>query len=170
MSISTLNDIKKGKVLDIDNQPCLVVEANFVRMQQRKPVMQTKLKNLITGKVVEINFHPGDRLEEADLTRRKAGYLYADTEQVYFMNNQDFEQFGVSLEQLGDQIKYLKEGLEVDAMYYNGAPVSVAVPPKVELKVTSTIEGARGDTAQGKVLKPATLETGLEIGVPLFIH
>lgn len=170
MAISTLNDIKKGKVLDIESQPCLVVEANFVRMQQRKPVMQTKLKNLITGKVLEINFHPGDRVEEADLAHRKASFLYSADNHAYFMDGESFEQFGINLEQLGDQSKYLKESMEVDALYYNGDPVSVAIPAKVDLKVITTIEGARGDTAQGKVLKPATLETGLEVSVPIFIH
>jgi elongation factor P len=169
MSIAALNDIKKGKVLDIDSQPCLVVEANFVRMQQRKPVMQTKLKNLINGKVSEINFHPGDRVEEADLARQRASFLYADETQANFMNAQTFDQFGVERDRLGDAIKYLKEGIEVEALYYNGEAVSVDIPGKVELKVVTTIDGARGDTAQGKVTKPATLETGLEVSVPLFI-
>ncbi|MFA5358691.1 MAG: elongation factor P [Patescibacteria group bacterium] len=169
MAISSLNDIKKGKVLDIDNQPYLVVEANFVRMQQRKPVMQTKLKSLITNKVIENNFHPGDRVEEADLTHRRSGYLYSDPDHAYFMNNETYEQFGISLEQMGDQARFLKEGMEVDALYYNGEPVSVELPGKVNLKVVQTIDGARGDTAQGKVTKPATMETGFDVNVPLFI-
>ncbi len=169
MSISALNDIKKGKALDIDGQPCLVVAAQFVRMQQRKPVMQTKLKNLLTGKTVEINFHPGDLPVEADLTHRQAGYLYADDHQAYFMNSETYDQFGLDREQIGEAIGYLKEGAEVDAMYFNDAPVAVAIPNKVELRVVTTIDGAKGDTAQGRVTKPATLETGIDVNVPLFI-
>lgn len=169
MAISALNDIKKGKTFDIDNQPCLVVAAQFVRMQQRKPVMQTKLKNLITGKVLEINFHPGELPTEADLAHRRASFLYADDSQAYFMNSETYDQFGIDRDQLADQLGYLKEGTEVDAMYFNDAPVAVAIPNKVELQVTSTIEGAKGDTAQGRVTKPATLETGIEVQVPLFI-
>lgn len=169
MAISALNDIKKGKALDIENQPCLVVAAQFVRMQQRKPVMQTKLKNLLTGKVLEINFHPGDLPHEADLAHRRASFLYADDAQAYFMNSETYDQFGIDRDQLTDQLGYLKEGTEVDALYFNDAPVAVMIPNKVELQVTTTIDGAKGDTAQGRVTKPATLETGLEVHVPLFI-
>jgi len=169
MAISTLNDIKKGKVLEIDGAPCIVAEANFVRMQQRKPVMQTKLKNLINGKVVEINFHPGDRVEEADLAHQRSSYLYSDADNVHFMNSNSYEQFALPLEQMKEEVKYLREGTEVDALYFNNEPVSVQIPAKVDLKIVTTIDGARGDTAQGRVTKPATLETGLEVGVPLFV-
>lgn len=169
MALSALNDIKKGSALDIDNQPCVVVAAQFVRMQQRKPVMQTKLKNLITGKVLEINFHPGDLPTEADLAHRRASFLYADDSAVHFMTSDTFDQFSISRQQLADDLGYLTEGTAVDALYFNDAPVSVQLPGKVDLKVVTTIEGARGDTAQGRVTKPATLETGLEVQVPLFI-
>lgn len=169
MAMSALNDIKKGVALDIDNQPCVVVAAQFVRMQQRKPVMQTKLKNLITGKVLEINFHPGDLPTEADLMHRRASYLYADENAAHFMNSETYDQFGLDRETVGDALSYLIEGTEVDALYFNDAPVAIQIPSKVNLKVTQTVDGAKGDTAQGRVTKPATLETGLEIQVPLFV-
>lgn len=169
MSISSLNDIKKGKILDIDNQPCLVIEATFLRMQQRKPVMNTKLRNLISGKNLEVTFHSGEKVDEADLSHQKASFLYDDDSNAYFMNSESYEQFDIDKERLADQMGFLKEGTEVDALYYNGVAVAVEIPRKVELKVVTTVEGVRGDTAQGKVTKPATLETGVDINVPLFI-
>lgn len=167
--ISTLNDIKKGLNVIHEGEPYIVAEANFVRMQQRKPVMQTKLKNLLSGKVVEINFHPGDRVEEADLQRKKVDYLYNDGENYFFMTQDDFEQFSLSKEVIGDKSFYLKDGDKVDALYFNGNPVSVSPAPKVELKVVSAPDGVKGNSAQGRVTKTAELETGLEIQVPLFV-
>ena len=145
------------------------MEAHFVRMQQRKPVMQTKLKNLINGKVAEINFHPGDRVEEADLQRKKVDYLYNDGENFHFMAQDDFEQFTISKENIATQIDYLRDGDKVDALYFNGNPVSISLPPKVELKVVSAPEGVKGNSAQGRVTKTAEMETGLKIQVPLFV-
>lgn len=167
--ISTLNDIKKGLNLIHENEPHLVMEARFVRMQQRKPVMQTKLKNLISGKVVEINFHPGDRVMEADLQRKKADYLYQDGDYAYFMAQDDFEQFSLSHDQIKSCLGYLKEGDKVDVLYFNNQPLSISLPAKVELKVVAAPEAVRGNSAQGRVTKTAEVETGLKLQVPLFI-
>ncbi|MFA5047410.1 MAG: elongation factor P [Patescibacteria group bacterium] len=167
--ISTLNDIKKGLSIIHEGEPYVVAEANFVRMQQRKPVMQTKLKNLLNGKVAEINFHPGDRVEEADLQRKKVDYLYSDGENYFFMSQDDFEQFSLPKSNLAEKTGYLKDGDKVDALYFNGNPVSISPAPKVELKVVSAPEGVKGNSAQGRVTKTAELETGLNIQVPLFV-
>jgi len=167
--LSSLNDIKKGLNILYEGEPYVVAEANFVRMQQRKPVMQTKMKNLLNGKVAQVNFHPGDRVEEADLMRKKADYLYNDGTNYYFMSQNDFEQFSIAKESVGDKIGYLKEGDKVDALYFNGHPVSISVLPKVELRIVSAPEGVKGDSAQGRVTKTAELETGLNIQVPLFV-
>ncbi len=167
--LSSLNDIKKGLNILYEGEPYVVAEANFVRMQQRKPVMQTKMKNLLNGKVAQVNFHPGDRVEEADLLRKKADYLYNDSANYYFMSQNDFEQFSIAKENIGDKSGYLKEGDKVDALYFNGNPISVSVQPKVELKVVSAPEGVKGDSAQGRVTKTAELETGITIQVPLFV-
>lgn len=167
--LSTLNDIKKGLSVVYEGDPYVVVEANFVRMQQRKPVMQTKLKNLLTGKVVELNYHPGDKVEEADLLRKKVDYLYHDNDNYYFMSQDDFEQFSLPADTLNDKAGYLKEGDKVDALYYNGTPVSVSLPPKVQLTIVSAPEGVKGNSAQGRVTKLAELETGLTVQVPLFV-
>lgn len=167
--LSTLNDIKKGINVLHENEPYVVVEANFVRMQQRKPVMQTKLRNLLNGKTVEVNFHPGDRVEVADMQRKKVDYLYNDGEKFFFMSQDDFEQFEIPKETIGNSAGFLKDGDKVDALYFNDNPVSISVQPKVELKVTSAPEGVRGDSAQGRVTKVAEMETGLKINVPLFV-
>ena len=167
--ISTLNDIKIGLVVNYLNEPYIVLEARFVRMQQRKPVMQTKMRHLITGKVLEYSFKPGDRLEIADMSRAKVNFLYRDNEQLHFMDNNTFEQFSLPINILGDKAGFLKEGEEVDVLYYNSKPINIELPKKVDLKVTETEPGVKGDTAQGSVMKPAKLETGASIQVPLFV-
>jgi elongation factor P len=167
--LGALNDIKVGLVINWEGEPYVVMTANFMRMQQRKPVMQTKLKHLITGKVLEYSFKPGDRVETADLQRTKVNYLYRDGEQLHFMDNNTFEQFSLSESVLGDQLGFLKDGMEVDVMYYNDKPINIELPKKVDLKVIETEPGVRGDTASGNVMKSAKLETGTTIQVPLFV-
>ncbi|MBD3359723.1 MAG: elongation factor P [Candidatus Buchananbacteria bacterium] len=168
-TISTLNDIKKGVNLNIDGQPYSVTDANFVRMQQRQPVMQTKLKNLVDGKVLEKTFKPGDKVEYADLQRGKANYMYKDDENAYFMNNETYEQFDLPLDQLGNKINYLKEGTDCDVLYFEDQPVNVDIPIKVKLKVTQAPPGIKGDSSSN-VTKQITLETGAVINAPLFIN
>jgi len=167
-TISSLNDIKKGLSLIWNNEPYVVLEANFVRMQQRKPVMQTKLKNLISGKVVEYSFKQGERVEEADLSRSKANYLYKDEQSAYFMNNETFEQFEIPLEQLGQKINFLKEGTDCDILYFDNKPINIDIPIKISLKVISAPPGIKGDSSSN-VTKQIELETGAVINAPLFV-
>ena len=167
--LSTLNDIKKGLNIIHNDEPCVVIEANFVRMQQRKPVMQTKMRNLVNGKVLEINFHPNDKIEEADMQRKKVDYLYSGNDGYFFMDPDSYEQFTLSAEFIGDNSGYMKAGDKVDALYFNGQPIAISMPPKVDLKVVSAPAGVRGNSAQGRVTKTAETETGLKVQVPLFI-
>lgn len=167
--LSSLNDIKKGLVLNIEGQACLVLSANFVRMQQRKPVMQTKLKNLANGKVLEINFHPGDKVAEADLERKKANFLYKDAGRAYFMDNENFEQLEFTLEELGRGQSFLREGETVTILYFQGSPINVSLPAKVELRVVVAPPAVKGDTA-GTATKTIELETGFKVNVPLFVN
>lgn len=168
-TLGALNDIKVGMVLNYEGEPYQVLVANFVRMQQRKPVMQTKMKHLVTGRVLEYSFKPGDRVETADLARNKVNFLYQEGDQYHFMDNNTFEQFSLSSDLLGEKTSFMKDGMEVDVMYYNNNPINIDLPKKVELAVTETEPGVRGDTAQGSVMKPAKLETGVTINVPIFI-
>lgn len=167
--LGALNDIKVGLVLNYEGEPYIVLEANFVRMQQRKPVMQTKMRHLITGRTLEYSFKPGERVETADLSRTKVNFLYKDGDQFHFMDNNSFEQFSMSADAIGDKGGFMKDGLEVDVLYYNDKPINIELPKKVELTVTETEPGVKGDTASGNVLKPAKLETGATISVPLFV-
>ncbi len=166
--LPSLNSIRVGLNLLVNNEPYQVVSANFMRCQQRKPVMQTKLKNLVNGKVVEISYKPGDRVEEADLEKKKADYLYADATGTYFMDTESYEQFSIDAEILGERKKLLKDGMSIDILYFNENPITLHFPPKIDLKVVSAPPSIKGDSA-GNVTKAVTLETGLTINVPLFI-
>lgn len=168
-SISTLNDIKKGTNIDHNGEPYTVTDANFVRMQARQPVMQTKLKNLITGKVLEITYKPGDKPEYADLQRSKANYMYKDENAAFFMNNESYEQFEIPLDQLGNKINFLKEGTDCDVLYFQDKAVNLDLPIKIKLKVTQAPPGVKGNSASN-VTKQVTLETGGTINAPLFIN
>ena len=167
--ISSLNDIKIGLNIIYNDEPYQVLQANFVRMQQRKPVMQTKIKNLISGKVLEINFKPGDKIQEADIERKKVNFLYRAGEEYIFMDNDSYEQFSFSKKQLEEKTNFLKDGGEVQILTFNNNPINIELPPKMDFKIINTAPGIRGDTAQGRVTKPATIETGYLVNVPIFI-
>lgn len=148
----------------------MVQTANFLRMQQRKPVMQTKLKHVITGKVVEYSFKAGETVETADMERSKANFLYIDHEGAHFMDTTSYEQFMFTDEQLGLKKNFLKDGMEVQVLLFEEKPINIELPPKVELKVVEAVPGVRGDSAQGRVMKEATLENGATVKVPLFVN
>lgn len=164
-----MTDIKPGVVLLYNGEPYLVQWSNFMRMQQRKPVMQTKMKHLVSGKVIEYSFKPGETIESADLERIRVNFLYHDHEGSHFMENENYEQFSFSDELLGTKAKFLKEGMEVQILKFNGNAINVDLPPKVEFKVTSAPPGVRGDSAQGSVMKECILENGLMVRTPLFV-
>ena len=166
--LPSLNSIRVGLNILVNNDPYQVLEASFMRTAQRKPVMRTKLRHLLTGRVLEQSFKPGDKVEEADMARVKANFLYSDDQQCHFMNQETFEQFDFSKEMLGDKVGYLKDGVEVQILNFNNLPVAVELPKKVTLKVVETPPGVKGDTATGGT-KQAKLETGITINVPLFV-
>jgi elongation factor P len=163
-----LNDLKIGTIILWENQPVQVICSNRMRTAQRKPVMQTKLKNVITGKVYEYSFKFGESIEEADVEREKASFLYADSEGTHFMNQTTFEQVDINKDVTEEQEKFLKEGMEVSILKFNGNPVSIELPIKVELKVTQAPPDTKGNSG-GNVTKPVTLETGHVVDVPMFI-
>lgn len=163
------SDLRKlGTVIEFQNAPHIIVWANFQRTAQRKPAVQAKLKNLITGRILEYTFKFGEKIEAADVTKSKAQFLYKDREGTHFMDNATFETVNLPKDLTESVEGYLKEGMEVNLVSYRGKPISVELPIKVALKVVSTPPGIRGDTATGGS-KPATLETGLVVNVPLFI-
>lgn len=155
--------------MKVDGEPYVVTYTQQVHMGRGGTILRTKIKNLVDGRVLEKTFKGSDKADEADLQRGQASYLYQDEDFANFMNTENYEQFSIASDQVADQVKYLKEGDNVDVLYFEDQPVSISIAKKVELKVISTVDGARGDTAQGKVQKPATLETGIEVNVPLFV-
>ena len=163
------SELKKGALLVWGRQPHEIMHAQFVRMQQRKPVIQMKMRNLLTGKVVEYSAKSGESFERADITKQKVQFLYADHEGAHFMNQETFETVDISKDLSDDKVGYLKEGTDINLVYFEEKPISVELPIKVDLEVKSTPPGIRGDTATGGT-KPATLETGLTVNVPLFIN
>src|SRR3989344_2429906 len=163
-----ISDLKLGTILMYNNQPVQVIWSNRMRTAQRKPVMQTKLKNVITGKVYEYSFKFGESIDEADVAREKASFLYADAEGTHFMNNETFETVDIAKDVTLEQEKFLKESMEVSILRFNNKPVSIELPIKVELKVTEAPPDTKGNSV-GNVTKPVTLETGLVVNAPMFI-
>lgn len=160
--------MKVGTIILYNGEPFQVIWSNRMRTAQRKPVMQTKLRNVITGKVMEYSFKFGERIDEADVSREKANFLYADADGTHFMSNETFEPIDFNKDVTAEQEPYLKEGLEVSVLRFNGQPVSVELPIKVDYTVADAPPGIRGDSGGG-VTKKVTLDTGLVIDAPLFI-
>lgn len=165
--LPSLNSIRAGLSILVDGEPYLVLESDFMRTAQRKPVMRTKLRNLLSGRVLEQSFKSGDKVEEADMARIRANFLYMD-DQAHFMNQETFEQFDFPKSSLAEKIGFLKDGLEVNIINFNGNPISIELPKKVTLKVIEAPPGVKGDTA-GNVTKQIKLETGITVNAPLFI-
>lgn len=164
----TMNDLRQGATLVEGGDPWIVVESDFMKKAQRRPVMRTKLRNLRTGQVVHKTYKQGDSIPEADVTKSKAQLLYKGADGYAFMDQSSYEQYTISAEQIGDGAKYLRDGMEVELVSFEGAPVSVQLPIKVEVKVTEAAPGIRGDSASN-IMKEATAEGGIRIQVPLFI-
>lgn len=168
MSIN-FGDLSRGMVIELDGQPWQVMDYERHKMQQRAPVTRIKMKNLLSGAVVERTFQRYDTgFTVADVDNRQTQYLYTDGTYFYFLDQETFDQYDLSREQLGVALDYLKENMIVEMVFYKGSPINVNFPTHVELEVVETPPAFRGDTAQGSN-KPATLETGLRITVPMFI-
>ncbi|PKB78958.1 MAG: elongation factor P [SAR202 cluster bacterium Io17-Chloro-G9] len=168
MSIN-FSDLSRGLVIELDGQPWQVMDYERHKMQQRAPVTRIKLKNLMTGSVVERTFQRYDTaFSVADMDNRPSQYLYTDGDFFHFLDQETFDQYELTKEILGDSLNYLKEQMIIDLVFYNGSAISVNLPTHVELEVKDTPPAFRGDTAQGGN-KPATLETGLRVTVPMFI-
>jgi len=165
----TITDLKPGRAITIDGEPFLVLTAIFGRKSQSKANMQTKLKNLKTGAIFAKNFQGSEKIEEAEVGYRHVQYLYANQGTRSFMDLETYDQFELSDESLGDLTSYLTDGMEVDALTYDGNAIGIKLPATVILTVVETSPGLRGDTATGGN-KPAKLSSGVTINVPLFVN
>jgi elongation factor P len=163
------SDIKKNLKIKLDGVPFTVVEFQFVKPGKGNAFTRTKLRNMYTGAVIERTFRSNEKLEPADLEERQMQFLYKEGDGYVFMDTTSYDQLNLSTEQLGENRWYLIDGTNVDVLFYNEKPIGVTPPTFVVLKVASTEPGFKGDTSGG-AMKSATLETGLEVSVPLFIN
>ncbi len=167
--MASISEIRMGFYMVHQGEPYVVVKTDFIKMAQSKGIMRTTIRNLINGNVLKMTYKGADSVEEADISRGKANYLYQEGNNFYFMNSETYDQFFVSGESLAEKKNFLVENLEVDVLLFNGNPVNIELPKKVVLEVKETEPAVRGDTAQGGVMKSAKLENGSEIQVPLFV-
>jgi elongation factor P len=163
--------IKRKMFFELEDVPyhCLDVEISTPTARGGQTLVRLKMRNLLTRAVFDKTFKAGDKFKEPDLVMAPASYLYSDGEGSHFMDQENFETHTLNGEMVGDALDYLTEGLIIQIQKFNGNPIGIQIPQQVELAVTYTEPGARGDTASGNVTKPAKLETGIEIRVPLFI-
>ncbi len=164
----SMNDLRPGVLIDLEGEPYQVLESNFNKVAQRRPVMQTKIRNVITGKVRSETFQQSDSIKEAEIERLKSKFTYR-TKNEFFFQSEGGEKMGFGEDILEDKIKFLKKDMQVDIFVFKGKPISLELPIKVILEIKDAPPAARGDTVQG-ALKDAILETGAEIKVPLFIE
>jgi elongation factor P len=171
MALIGANELKRKMLIAVDGQPMTVVDVFFASPTARgaATMVRTKLRHLLTGAMQERSFKSSEKFSEPDVQLTPASFLYSDAEGFHFMDESTYEQFVFTQDQVGDDRGYLKEGVTIQVLKYNGAAVSLQLPQYVELVVASTELGMRGDTAAGGASKQATLETGLSVRVPLFI-
>ncbi len=171
MALFGANELKRKMMISVDGEPYSVVEVFFASPTARgaATMVRTRLRHLLTGAVLEKSFRSNEKFPEPDVQLAPASFMYADAEGFHFMDEESYEQFMLPAEKIGDDRGYLKDGLGLQILKYNGEAVAMQLPQFVELAVTATEPGIGGDRAAGRDLKPATLETGLEVRVPLFI-
>jgi elongation factor P len=167
--IST-SDFKKGTKILYQDAPYLVVDFQHVKPGKGGAFVRTKMKNLITGLMHEDTFRSGEKFEKPDLKYHEMQYLYKEGNMYQFMDQETYDQVAFDAKQLGDATDYLKEQSIVTVLEFEGKPISVNPALFIELTVVTTTPGVRGDTAQGGATKPATLETGLVVNIPLFVN
>jgi elongation factor P len=163
------SEFRKGLKIEIDGVPYTIVEFLHVKPGKGGAFVRTKIKNLMTGKVLDQTFRSGEKVEKPDLLEREMQFLYREGDTFHLMDNATYEQLALTGEQLGDAVLYLTENMNVKVLFFNQQPVTAEVPNFVELTVAQTDPGVKGDTASGGS-KPATLESGAVIQVPLFIN
>ena len=162
-------DFRNGVTFDMDGAVFQIVEFQHVKPGKGAAFVRTKIRNVITGAVIEKTFNPSDKFPTAFIERKDMQYLYSDGDLYYFMDNETYENIPINADKLGDNFKFVKENTDVKVLSYKGVVFGVEPPFFIELQVTATEPGVRGDTATN-VTKPATLETGAEVRVPIFIN
>ena len=163
------SDIKKGLKMMLDGQPYTVVDFQFVKPGKGQAFTRVKIRNMATGAVLERTFKSGEKLEPADVEERTLQYIYPEGEDFVFMDSQSGEQLTVPGDKVGDDARWLSDGMNVDVTIFNGLAIGVSLPSHVTLQIVSSEPGVKGDTASGAT-KPATVSTGATVNVPLFVQ
>lgn len=162
------SDFKKGLKIEWDGRPFVIIDFLHVKPGKGGAFVRTKLKNLVTGGVIDQTFRSGERVGKPDLVEKEMQYLYRDQDLYHFMDNETFEQISLTGDQIGEGKKFLEHNIAIKVLFYKDQPIGVELPTFVELQVIKTTPDIKGDTVSGAT-KPATLETGAVIQVPLFI-
>lgn len=162
-------EFKKGLKVELDGIPYTIVDFQHVKPGKGGAFVRTKLKSLLTGRVIDQTFRSGEKIKKPDLMEREMQFLYHEGDNFCMMDNESYEQIMITEEQVGEARLYLTDNLDVKVLFFNQQPVAVEVPLFVELEVAQTEPGVKGDTAAGGT-KPATMESGVTIQVPLFIN
>lgn len=163
------NEFKAGLKVEIDREPYTIVGVEFVKPGKGQPFTRTKLKHLMTGRVVERTFKSGERLDLADVSESKMRMVYKEQDGVVFMDDVSYEQIHIPLAILKDNEQWLMEEIAYGVVFYKGVPIEVTPPTFMEMKITETAPGVRGDTS-GRVLKAAVTESGAKVQVPIFVE
>lgn len=164
------SDFRKGGKILFRNEPYIIVDFQHVKPGKGGAYVRTKMRNMMTGLILEETFRSGEKFDSPDLAYRDMQFLYQDDGMYHFMDQDTYDQVALNKENIADILPYLKEQTAYTILYFDEKPIAVTAPTFMELKVTETPPGVRGDTAQGGGSKPATLETGLVIQVPLFVN
>lgn len=170
MGQMSTSEIRGGVKVEVEGNPYTIVSNEFVKPGKGQAFNRIKMKHLTTGRVIERTFKSGEKLDLADVAESNMRLLYKEAEGAIFMDEKTFEQITIPFNQIGDTQQWLMDDSLYQVIFYNGSPVSVEAPTFMEMVVTDTLPGARGDTASGRVLKPATVECGAKVQVPIFIE
>jgi len=163
------NEFRKGLKIEIDGEPYLMVDCQFVKPGKGNAFTRTRLKHMVTGAVIDRTYKSGEKVDRAHLFEATMQFLYEQEGRFHFMNNETYEQVEIPRERIEEAVPWLHENLEVNVLFHNGQPISIDLPNFVELEVVTCAPGVKGDT-KSNATKPATLSTGAEIQVPMFIN
>lgn len=170
MAQASTSDIRGGFKLEIEGQPYTVISNEFVKPGKGQAFNRIRVKHLLTGRTVEKTFKSGEKIDLADVTEKEVRLLYSEQDAAVFMCDDTFEQYTIAFSVLGDTRNWLKDDNTYRVIFYNGEAVNVEAPTFMEFKIIETSPGVRGDTASGRVMKPAKIETGAEIQIPIFVE
>ncbi len=169
MSSVSTNEIRVGMKVEVDKEPYLIIGNEFVKPGKGQAFNRIKMKNMVNGRVVERTYKSGEKIDLADIEEAKMRFLYKESDGAVFMDEKTFDQISISNDLIGSNDQWLMEEIVYDVIFYKGAPIELVPPTFMEMVITDTSPGVRGDTS-GRVLKPSVTETGAKIQIPIFVE